>query len=129
MSKKNKQSGMTLIEVLVSIFMVGALIVLYSAAFNVLIFTKRMRNENVAYHIASKQMEEIRSTTYASLPASNSFNDPLLAQLPSGTANFTVINYVGYNGVKEVVVTVGWNDGRARTTQLRSLFGTGGINP
>jgi prepilin-type N-terminal cleavage/methylation domain-containing protein len=131
MSKKrrNLQSGMTFIEVLVSIFMIGALIVLYASLFNLTHYTKRMKNENIAYHVASKKMEELRAVPYASLPASAAFADAQLAQLPSSSADFTVGNYSTYTGVKELVVTVNWNDGRARTIQLRSLAGSGGINP
>ncbi len=127
-TQKN-QSGMTLIEMLISIAMIGGLIVLYSASFNVIGLTKTMKSENIAYHIANIKIEELRTTTYASLPPSGSFTDPQLSQLPSGTAAFTVTNYGSYTGLKEFVVTVSWNDGRARSVQLKTLAGTGGINP
>jgi prepilin-type N-terminal cleavage/methylation domain-containing protein len=129
MSNNKSQSGMTLIEVLVSLAMIGALLVLYAAAFNVSILTRNMRNENIAYHIATKKIEELRATPYASLPASASFADSQLSQLSNGSANFTISNYSSYTGVKEAVVTVAWTDGRSRTVSMRTLIGTGGINP
>ncbi len=126
--RKQRQSGMSLIEVLVSIAMIGGLIVLYAAAFNVAALTKKMRNENLAYHIASKKMEELRQTPYASLPSSSPFSDTELSSLPSSSANFSVGNFGTYTGMKELVVTVNWNDGLPRSVVIRSLAGTGGIN-
>ena len=120
---------MGVIEVLISIVIVGALIVLFAASMNLTTMNKRMERENVAYHIANKKIEEIRAVTYDSLPASASFTDAQLSQLPSSSAAFTVSDYAGYTGVKQVVVTVSWNDGRARSISLRTLIGTGGINP
>jgi prepilin-type N-terminal cleavage/methylation domain-containing protein len=127
--KQKKQSGMTLIEVVMSLAIIGGLLVLYSAAFNVSVYTKRMKHENIAYHVASKKMEELRSTPYDSLPASNTFTDTQLNQLPSSSANFTIGNYSTYTGMKEITVTVNWNDGRARNIVVRTLSGSGGINP
>ena len=120
---------MSLIELLISIAMIGGLIVLYSSLFNVSVMTKRMRNENLAYHIASKKMEELRSTPFASLPTSGPFTDPQMNQLPAASASYIQDPYSTYSGMLEVVVTVSWNDGRARNVTLRTVMGTGGINP
>jgi prepilin-type N-terminal cleavage/methylation domain-containing protein len=125
----NKQSGMTLIEVLVSMAMLGALVVLYAAVFNISVFTKGMKKENIAYHIASKKMEELRNTPYGSLPTSATFSDTQLSQLPASSASFTINNYGSYSGLKEIVVAVNWNDGKARNISVKTLVGTGGINP
>jgi prepilin-type N-terminal cleavage/methylation domain-containing protein len=126
---KNKQSGMTLIEVLISLAMVGGLIVLYAAVFNISLQTRTMKYENLAYHIASRKMEDIRNTPYGTLPASASFADPLLTQLPLSAANFTINDFITYSGLKEVVVTVNWTDRKSRNVVIRTLIGTGGINP
>ena len=110
-------------------FLLTVLVVFYAAALNTVAHSRKMRYENLAYHIANKQMEVLRTTTFDSLPPSNSFADALLSQLPSSSANFTVTDHATYTGVKELVVTVGWNDGIARTVVLRTLAGSGGINP
>lgn len=120
---------MTIIEVLVSLFIIGGLIVLYAASFNMIALTKTLKNENLAYHIASKKIEDLRNTTYASLPPSGTFTETDLNQLPSSSANFTISNYSTYNGMKEIVVNVNWNDGKARSVTVRTVVGTGGINP
>ncbi len=129
--RKNKQSesGMTMIEVIISLGMIGALVVLYAAAFNVSVYTKTMRNQNIAYHLASKKIEELRNAPYASLPTSSSFSDPQLSNIPNSSGNITVANYSSYTGLKEIIVRVNWNDGKARNVSVRTLVGTGGINP
>ncbi|MBX4187757.1 MAG: type II secretion system GspH family protein [Candidatus Doudnabacteria bacterium] len=130
MSKETKrQLGMTLIELVVSMAMIGSLVVLYSSLFNVIIVTKNMKRENLAYHIANQKMEELRATPYLSLPPSATFTNTNLSQLPQSSANFTVTNYSTYSGMKEFVVTVNWNDGTAKNVTIKSLAGTGGINP
>ncbi len=110
-------------------FMLAVMLVFYASALNVVNATKKARRQNIAYHVANKQMESLRSTPYASLPSSGSIVDSLLTQIPSGAGSYTVANYPGYTGVKEIVVTVTWNDGLARSVVLKSLAGTGGINP
>lgn len=123
------ENGMSLIEVVVSMFMITVLFIFYAAALNTVALTKKNTFENIAYHIANKQMEALRGTPYASLPASGTISDALLAQIPSGSGNFTVGNYSGYSGMKEIIVTVSWNDQTARQVVLRSLAGSGGLNP
>ena len=127
--RRRAQSGMSIVEVLVSIAIVGSLIVLYAAAFNVSTLSRTMRSENLAYHIASKRMEELRNMDYAALPASGTFSDPLMASLTSGAGSYTRANYSTYTGMQELVVTVTWFEGRSRSVQVRTIVGTGGINP
>jgi len=126
---KNKQSGFSLIEVAISFFILMVMVVLYGSALNLVGMSKKLRNENYAYHIAGKQMENLRAIVYESLPPSGSIVDPLLAELPSGAGSYTVIDYPGYAGLKEITVTVTWNDGVAKEIEVKTLAGTGGINP
>ncbi len=126
---KKFQLGVSLIEVIIAMFMISVLLVLYIAALNTVALTRKLRYENVAYHVANKQMETLRNTPYASLPGSGTFSDSLLDQIPSGSASYTIADYAGYGGIKEFVVTVSWNDGISKQVVLRTLAGTGGINP
>ena len=91
--------------------------------------TKKLKYENLAYHTASKKMEELRATPLISLPASGTISDPMLSQIPSGSGNFSATDYAPYSGMKEVTVTVFWNDGKAKQLVLKTLAGSGGINP
>ena len=120
---------MSLVEVVVSLFVLLVLVVFYASALNSVAQTRKLRNENVAYHIANKEMEILRDTAFASLPASGSIVDTMLSQIPSSNGSFTTANYQSYTGIKELVVTVSWNDGIARSVVLKTLAGNGGINP
>ncbi|MBI3952582.1 MAG: prepilin-type N-terminal cleavage/methylation domain-containing protein [Candidatus Doudnabacteria bacterium] len=125
----NSQKGISLIEVIISMFMLAVLLTLYAAAMNTLAQTKKLKYEDLAYHVASKKMEELRATSLDSLPSSGAVTDPMLAQIPSGSADFSVADYGGFSGMKEIVVTVNWNDGGAKQVRLQTLAGSGGINP
>ncbi len=120
---------MTLIEVVISMFMLTTMVVFYAAALNTLAITKKQTYENTAYHVANKQMESLRNTSYASLSSSGTISDALLSQIPSGAGSYTVSNYSGYTGVKEIVVTVTWNDGQSKQVVLKTLTQSGGLNP
>ncbi len=122
-------SGMSLIEVVISMFMLMVLVLFYVSALNTVALTRKQTYSDLAYHVANKQMETLRNTPYASLPASGAVSDPMLGQIPSGAGSFTVGNYAGYAGMKEITVTVTWNDGQNKSMVLQTLAGSGGINP
>lgn len=123
------QSGSSLVEVIISLFMIAVLLVLYASSLNSVAMTRKLRSENIAYHIATKQMETLRNTTYETLPETGTITDPLLAEIPSGAGSFTSAEFSGHAGLKEIVVTVSWNDPIAKQVVLKTLSGTGGINP
>ncbi len=130
LTQTKKQAGMSLIEVVICLFILFVLLASYAAALNTVALTRLQRYENLAYHIANKQMETLRGTPLASLPASGSIVDSLLSQIPSGAGSYTVSNYVGYSNVKEIVVTVTWTTKNGnKQVVLKTLAGVGGINP
>jgi len=129
MKKKNLQSGMSLIEVIVAMVMLASLVALYAAAINTLTVSRRQRYEDLAYHVANTQMETLRATSFASLPSSGTISNSLLSSIPSGSGSFTVVDYPGYSGMKEMTVTVSWTDNKSRSVTLKTLAGSGGINP
>ena len=126
---KNLQKGTSLLEMIIIIFLVSVLFNLIFMEVNALIISKKQRYENLAYHVANKQMETLRATSFASLPSSGTISDSLLSQIPSSSGNFTVADYSGYAGLKQVIVTVSWNDGASKSVVLRTLAGSGGLNP
>lgn len=125
------EQGLSLIEVIVSMGIIGAMFILYVSAMNTVVLTKRIRQENLAYHIANKKMEELRGTYFLLLPPSGAILDPLLSKIPSGSGSFTVSDHAGFVGLKELTVQVNWigDNGAAKQIQLKSLAGSGGINP
>ncbi len=120
---------MSLIEVLISMFLLTVLVALYGAALNTLALTGKLRNENLAYNVASRQIETLRETPFASLSGSGTISDPLLSSIPSGSGSYAVVDHSTFTGMKEITVTVNWNDGQSRTVQIKTLAGSGGINP
>ncbi|HYE22061.1 MAG TPA: hypothetical protein VD998_00545 [Verrucomicrobiae bacterium] len=128
-NQKESEVGVTFIEVIVSLAFVGVMLIIYASALNTAALSKQLRYETFAYHVANKKMEELRSMTIATLPANGAIADPMLSSLPSGAGNFTVVDHVGFTGLKEITITVSWNQNGAKQVQLKSLAGTGGINP
>lgn len=125
---KDKQKGSTIIEILISLFIFGIVLVIYSAASNTLLLNKGAKNQQLAFRIASNQMETLRATSYASLPGSGPLSDPLLSSLPSGTASLQASDY--NEDVKEFTVIVSWREvgnSNTRTVTLTTLITEGGL--
>jgi len=123
-----KMSGMTIIEVLVSLFMVGVALLLMHASVNSLLINRNAKHQELAARIAASQMEELRNTTYLSLPGSGSFTHPLLINLPQGEANMTLTNFNATT--KEISVVVSWREPDSTTTRnvtLTSLITQNGL--
>lgn len=127
MSKRG-QKGSTIIEIIISLFIFGIVLVIYSAASNTLLLNKGTKNQQLAFRIASNQMEILRATAYDSLPAGGSLSDPLLSTLPSGTVVLTVSSYNAKT--KELTVTVSWKEvgnSNTRNVALTTLITKGGL--
>ena len=128
-TRNRYQEGSSLIEVIVSLFMEAVLLIVYASALQVTTITKKLRYETLAYHVANKQMETLRAIDFDSLPASGAIADSMLSLIPSGAGSFTVIDSGSFSGLKELAVTVTWNDGVAKQVDVYTLAGSGGINP
>ncbi len=125
---KNSQKGFSLVEIIVGLSLVLVLFAMAMIQVSMLGISKKQRYEDIAYHVANKQMEDLRATPFASLAASGTISDSQLSQIPSGAGNYTVTDYSGYSGMKKIVVTVTWNDGVAESTALQTLVTSGLIN-
>ena len=109
-SKLKKQIGFSLIEVVITLFIIGVIFVVYQAALNGLFLTRNAKDSEIAVRIATHKMEELRAIGYANLPASGSFTDTLLSSLPQSSASMTISDY--NLKVKQVKVTVTWREVR-----------------
>jgi len=127
--KRKFQKGISLVEVVVALFVVSVLFWLLYIEFQTLSISQSQSYEDIAYHVASKEMESLRATSFGSLPSSGTISDSQLSQIPSGSGSFTVSNYAAYTGMKELVVTVTWNNGGNKSVVIRSLAASGGLNP
>ncbi len=127
---KKIKTGFTLIEVIISMAIILVLFSLLLMESNTLSISRSQQYEDIAYHIANKQMESLRATAFSDLPASADISDLSLDQLPSGSGNFTINDYSGYTGMKEIEVTVNWSvNNVAKSIVIKTLAGSGGINP
>ncbi len=122
-------TGFTLIEVIIGLALLLATISIFGVAISTLPLTKTARNQNLAYHLAAKKLEELRNTPFAILPPGGSFTDPGLSNLPSSTASLTIADYQDSSEIKRATVTVSWEDqGAARSIELDTLISQGGVS-
>ncbi len=117
-----------MIEILVSIFIIGIFFILLQVAANVTLLNRTVRNREVALRIANTEIESLRLLPDASLPASGSFSSPLLSSLSQGQANRTVTDF--NSQTKQAVVTVSWKEPgtvNTHTVSLTTLITKGGL--
>jgi len=124
---KNKQSGLSIIEIPIALFIVGVTLLIYAASSNSAVLNKEARYQELANRIASSEMEDLRNGGYTNVPASGSFSNSLLSQLPS---NSTVLTVSDYNAdTKQVVVKVSWlsANGTTHNISLTTLITKSGL--
>ena len=114
--------GFTLIEVLVTLFVIGILIALYGVGVMTLSLSREAAHRDVALHAANAEIENLRSSGYDALPTSGTFTNTLVASLPSGTGSTTITAY--NDETKQVVVEVRWVEAgtRAGSVSLTTLI-------
>lgn len=88
-----RQAGFSLIEILVSIGILGAMLGIYTLSSQITLLSRHVRHDDVALRIARTKLEALRATPYASLPASGTFADPLLSTFASSTAYMDITDY------------------------------------
>ncbi len=125
---KIKQQGYSLLEIPISLFIIGLVLVIYHAASNTVILNVNAKHQELAQRIAVSKMEDLRSGSYTSLPASGTFTHSYLSQLPSSTARIDVTNF--NSDTKQVVVTVTWKEPgnpKTRTVSFTTLMTKNGL--
>lgn len=125
------ENGFSLIEVIIALAVVSASLLLYAGTAATVRLGRTTRDQVQAYRIAARQMEILRSTSFAALPASGNIIDSNLSALPAGSGSFTVADYPGTAGkLKTASVTVNWTrDGEPRIVNLQTLMSETGFNP
>ena len=126
--RKHSQSGFTLIEVVVTILLIGATLVLYNATSKIVVINKVNKYKEVALRIADEKVQTLRVAGYSAVPASGSFSDSLISSLPGGAGTLTVSDVNA--GTKSVLVTVSWTNPQNGSTQqvrLTTYIAEGGI--
>ncbi|MDO8576944.1 MAG: hypothetical protein Q7R82_01235 [Candidatus Daviesbacteria bacterium] len=129
------EKGVSLIESLLVVVVIGSLVFLISSIPNALILISKSRHISLAREIVVKQIEDKRTINYSNLVNDNSpINDSRLNLLPQGSGTMAVtdcdpsICTQGEN-IKVVTATVNWQDNnKAQTITLKTMIGEGGIN-
>jgi type II secretory pathway pseudopilin PulG len=125
----NRSRGFSYIEIIVTLFLIMVILGIVLSVMVVLPANRFVAHEDIALSIANHEIEALRGGGYATVPASGSFSDSGLTQLPSGTGALTTTNY---NDVtKKVVVTVSWNESGegSRSISLTTLITQTGALP
>lgn len=124
-----RQKGFSLIEVVISLFILGVIILVYAASANTVTINQRAKNKQLAVRIAASEIETLRATPYASFPTSYNLSNTMLANLPGGASG--TVDITDYNEMtKQAVVTVTWTDaGKFETSNysLTTLVTQGGL--
>ncbi|OGE81348.1 MAG: hypothetical protein A2826_02215 [Candidatus Doudnabacteria bacterium RIFCSPHIGHO2_01_FULL_43_23] len=130
MYKKNnskEQNGLTAIEAIFAILIIVIGLVVYTSSLNLVKGVRSAKYQDIAYHIASKQIEDLRNTDFASLPASQATADPRLELLLNGSGFVTITDI--NSDLKQVNVNVTWIElGNTKSVNLDTLIYVSGIN-
>lgn len=124
----NQNSGFSIVEAIISIFVVGVILAIYGQLSEMVAVNKGTGYQEIALRIARSQAEDLRALPFSALPASGSFSHTLLAELPQGSANFTNADF-GASEVKKITIVVSWQEARAgnRNITLTTLISQGGL--
>ena len=129
------ESGSILIEVL---FAIGILAVASLALMLAILFATKLgiraHRQTIAGEIANQEIEILRHIPAAQLPLQA--NGPLigtpqppLTSLPAGSATLTITNYQADTNIRDVLVTISYQEGQlTRTLNFRTLMTIGGLN-
>jgi len=127
--KTKSNSGFSLVEVLVTIFIVGLILVLYQQALGKIRLIGYADDQETALRVANNKIEELRSGGYSALPGSGSFSDSQLNSLSNSSATMAIADFNA--NTKRVIITVQWRQSAifpVRTVSLTTLITkTGGL--
>lgn len=133
------ERGVSLIESLLVIVVVGLIVILLANLPNALGLITKSRHLSLAREIASKQIEDKRATSYANLADDASpIADSRISLLPQGSGSTIVESCASEkspqicpNGeqLKIITVTITWKENnKNQSVSLKTLIGEGGLN-
>ena len=102
------QEGFTLLEVVITIFILVAMLVFFTASFSTTQLSRIQQHKDIALRVMEQKMETLRAAGYSGVGSSGTFSDALLNSLNSASASTTISDYNG--SVKQVMVGVSWVD-------------------
>lgn len=134
MPNRKLHRGFTLIEVVLAIFVILAIVTILLIASGSYTTSRGSNLQGIAAKIASRQMENLRNTDFASLPstcispAGCTFADTDLSRLTSGSAKQTIDPYQSSADMKLITIQVNWTvSGAAKQSKIETLIYKNGI--
>lgn len=128
--KKHTVSGFTIVELIISIIVIGIVVTALSTLFLGIQRTQTQSNyKESATRAAQRQIESLRNSNYVSLVSGEQidFSDELSPKLPNGSTGIVEVSEPS-TGLKRVDVTVTYPDqGGTKKVMLSSLIGVIGI--
>ncbi|MEK7643601.1 MAG: prepilin-type N-terminal cleavage/methylation domain-containing protein [Patescibacteria group bacterium] len=116
----SKFRGFSLIEVTVSIFIMGVIILLLQALIQSGVLLRISKSQSIALSIVQNKLESLRADGYAALPPSGTFSDSLVSALPQAAT--TTLTVSVYNAqTKQISASVVWRDPGATASSTVSL--------
>ncbi len=131
-SRITSESGGTLIEVLIAVFILSVVMVGIVGLFvQGDIFVTQIKEHSIVNSILNERMEEIRGMAYSSITGlSSSFSGTGFNQLHSASGIATVDDPFGDTNIRRVTLTVSWTSpqGKSMTKSLGAYFTNTGVN-
>lgn len=114
--------GFALVEVVVSILVIGLMIVASASLLHGVPASRLTLDQSIALSIAQNKMGALRDAGYAALPASGTFSDSALASLASSTGSIATSDFS--STTKRIDVSVAWieKDASPRSITLTTLM-------
>lgn len=128
MLKNKNQTGHTIVEVVIAMFVFIVMLFLYASASNSTRLNRQVKNQDLALRIAESSMEDLKNTPFNSLPSSGSLNHSNLSLLMNSSLNLTMTSI--NPSLKQAEVVISWKDesaGSVRSINLTSLLSDKGI--
>ena len=120
-TRRLRRGGFSLIEVIISIFIVGIMIYISNAILLGAPLIQSAKNQDIALKIAVNEIEGMRALGYTSLPTSGPFPNDLLASLPSGSGDIAISDF--NIDTKKIIATVSWVErGVQKSVSLSTLI-------
>lgn len=112
--------GFSLIEVIISIFIVSVALILFQAIARSSVLVRTSKDQGIALAIARNELEALRAKGYAALPGSGSFSSSLLSALPGAATATLTVSAVNAK-TKQVSASVVWSEPGAAASSTVSL--------
>lgn len=129
------EKGVSLIESLLVVVIIGSIIFLMASIPSALMLISKSKHVSLAREIAAKEIEDKRTINYTNLANGSSLiTDSRLNLLPQGSGTVVVSDCdssVCTNGehIKQVTITMNWfENNKIQTITLNTMIGEGGIN-